>query len=104
MLPSTNNSVPEMSLRSSDARNTTAFAISSDVPSLPSGTLLESIFLRCWPVSEGGCNSLNPGAVFQGGNDEDPLADADGIDSGAHDDDSTDTRGPQRGGQGGRTP
>jgi hypothetical protein len=42
--------------------------------------------------------------VFQGGNDVDPLADADGIDRGAHGDDSTDTLGPSAAGRGGRTP
>src|SRR3989454_5226859 len=50
-----------MKLLSSDARNTTAFAISSGVPNLPSGTVLEIIFKRCWPVSEEPSSSFSPG-------------------------------------------
>src|SRR3989454_546480 len=50
-----------MKLLSSDARNTTAFAISSGVPNLPSGTVLEIIFKRCWPVSEETSRSFSPG-------------------------------------------
>ena len=45
----------------SDARNSTAFAISSGVPNLPRGVLLEIIFLRCSPVSEEASRSLSPG-------------------------------------------
>jgi hypothetical protein len=37
--PSTNSSVPVTKLLSSDARNSTALAISSGVPNLPSGTV-----------------------------------------------------------------
>src|SRR5215472_9233661 len=38
----TNNSLPVIPLLSSDARNTTALAISSGVPSLPIGTSLDN--------------------------------------------------------------
>src|SRR5439155_17320268 len=38
-----------------------AFAISSGVPNLPSGTVLEIIFKRCWPVSEEASRPFSPG-------------------------------------------
>ena len=48
-------------------RNTTAFAISSGVPNLPSGTLLEIICLRCCPISEEDSSSLSPGVSIEPG-------------------------------------
>src|SRR5437660_6557985 len=45
----------------------TALAISSGVPSLPSGTLLEIIFNRCWPVSEDARRPLSPGVSMEPG-------------------------------------
>jgi hypothetical protein len=65
--PSTNNSAPVTKLASSEARNTTALAISSGVPSLPSGTLLEMFFNRCWPVSEEPRSPLSPGVSIEPG-------------------------------------
>src|SRR4029077_734387 len=59
--PSINNDDPVVELLSSEARNTTAFAISSGVPRRPSGTVFEIIFLRCFPVSEEASSSLSPG-------------------------------------------
>src|SRR5262249_1970645 len=59
--PSTNSSVPVMKVLSSEARNTTAFAMSSGVPSLPSGMLLESIFKYCSPDPLEAVRSLSPG-------------------------------------------
>src|SRR5712691_3357178 len=56
-----------MELLSSDARNTTAFAISSGVPNLPSGILLDIIFLRCSPVSVEASSSLSPGVSVEPG-------------------------------------
>src|SRR5437899_3597216 len=50
-----------MKLLSSDARNTTAFAISSGVPRLPSGTVLAIVLARCWPASEEPRSSFSPG-------------------------------------------
>ncbi len=47
--PSTHNSIPVMELLSSDARNTTALAISLAVPGLPSGILSDIMFKRCSP-------------------------------------------------------
>jgi len=44
-----------------EARNTTAFAISSGVPSLPSGTRFEIIFRRWRPASEVANKSLQSG-------------------------------------------
>jgi len=41
-----------MQLLLSDLRNTTVLAISSGVPSLPSGTMVEIAAIRCWPASE----------------------------------------------------
>ena len=41
-----------MKLASSDARNTTALAISSGLPSRPIGTAVDSAFSRCCPVSD----------------------------------------------------
>src|SRR5437660_5355393 len=65
--PSTNNSVPVTKLASFEARNTTALAISSAVPSLPSGTLLEIFFKRCWPVSEDPTRPFSPGVSMEPG-------------------------------------
>src|SRR5437870_9725885 len=62
-----NNSAPVTQLASSEARNTTALAISSAVPSLPSGTLVEIIFKRCWPVSEEPRRPLSPGVSMEPG-------------------------------------
>src|SRR5216683_138784 len=56
-----------MKLLSSDARNTTAFAISSGVPNRPSGTMLLIIFRRCSPVSEEASKALNPGVSIEPG-------------------------------------
>jgi len=64
---STNHSAPVTKLASSEARNTTALAISSGVPSLPSGTLLEIFFKRCWPVSEEPRGPLSPGVSMEPG-------------------------------------
>src|SRR5437879_13668702 len=50
-----------MKLLSSDARNTTAFAIASGVPRLPSGTVLAIVLARCWPASEEPRSSFSPG-------------------------------------------
>src|SRR2546422_8965958 len=50
-----------MKLLSSDARNSTAFAISSGVPRLPSGTVLAIVLARCWPASEEPRSSFSPG-------------------------------------------
>ena len=61
--PSTHNSIPVMELLSSDARNTTALAISLAVPGLPSGILSDIMFKRCSPAALP-CHagvSINPG-------------------------------------------
>src|SRR5258708_4471767 len=56
-----------MSVASSDARKTTALAISSGFPSLPSGTTFEIIFNRCCPVSEEPTSSQSPAASVEPG-------------------------------------
>src|SRR4029077_4325694 len=58
--PSTNNSTPVIKLLSSDARNTAAFAISSGLPSRPSGTVLLMLFKRSCPVGELPKSSRSP--------------------------------------------
>src|SRR6266566_8852242 len=52
---------------SSDARKTTAFAISSGLPSLPRGTVLESILIRSRPVSVDARSSFSPGVSVEPG-------------------------------------
>src|SRR5262245_16792862 len=65
--PSTNSSTPVMKLASSDARNTTALAISSGLPSRPIGTAVVSAFSRCCPVSDKPISSPNPGVSIDPG-------------------------------------
>ncbi|PYQ48997.1 MAG: hypothetical protein DMF78_19615 [Acidobacteria bacterium] len=59
--PSTNSSVPVTKLLSSEARNTTAFAISSGLPSRPSGTMPAIAFRRCSPAPVDAASSVSPG-------------------------------------------
>jgi hypothetical protein len=56
-----------MKLASSDARNTTALAISSGLPSRPIGTAVDSAFSRCCPVSDEAINSPKPGVSVDPG-------------------------------------
>ena len=50
-----------MKLLSSDARKTTALAIPSGVPSLPSGTKVDSVFRRCSATPVDATRSFSPG-------------------------------------------
>ena len=61
--PSTNSSIPVIRRM----RETTALAISSGVPNLPRGTVLDISFFCCSPTSEEGCRSLNPGVSMEPG-------------------------------------
>src|SRR5260370_32742847 len=59
--PSTNSSIPVIKLLSSEARNTTALAISSGSPSRPSGTVVTSDLTICLL-----CSSVCPRLLMSG--------------------------------------